>query len=140
MGILNYTTQISVEKTSAEIQKKLTSVGVRAFMTEYDDDGIMNSMKFQIRNIFFRLPLNIDGVFKALEEDNLPPRFRSYEQASRVAWRIIKDWIEAQIALIRAGQADLVQVFLPYAQTKEGVTLYEVVKANGFKQLTMEGA
>jgi hypothetical protein len=140
MAILNYTTSISTEKTAAEIQKKLAMAGAQAVLSEYDENGIMCAMSFRINNISFRLPINIDGVYSALCADKkVPRRFATYEQASRVAWRIIKDWIEAQIAIIQAGQAELVQVFLPYAQNHEGKTVYEAIKDCGFKQITFEG-
>ena len=137
MTILNYTTSIATEKTAAEIQKKLAIAGAQAVLSEYDEDGVMSAMSFRINNIFFRLPINISGVYSALQKDRkVPARLRTYEQASRVAWRIIKDWIEAQVAIIQAGQAELVQVFLPYAQNNEGKTVYEAIKDNGFKQIT----
>lgn len=137
MAILNYTTSIQAEKTASEIQKKLAMTGAQAVLSEYDEDGVMCAMSFRINNIFFRLPINIDGVYVAMKKDhNVPKRLKTYEQASRVAWRIIKDWIEAQVAIIQAGQAELVQVFLPYAQNNEGKTVYEAIKDNGFKQIT----
>jgi hypothetical protein len=86
--------------------------------------------------IFFRLPANIQGVHKALERDpKVPGRLKTREHAARVAWRICKDWVEAQLAMVEAEMADMVEVFLPYAQTESGETLYEVVKARGFRQL-----
>ena len=140
MAILNYTTSIATEKTAAEIQKKLAMTGAQAVMSEYDKDGVMCAMSFRIDTMFFRLPINIDGVYATLTKDSrVPRRLKTYEQSARVAWRIIKDWIEAQIAIIEAGQAELEQVFLPYAQNQDGKTLYEVVKDGGFKQLTNGG-
>lgn len=139
MAILNYTTSITTEKTASEIQKKLAMAGAQAVMSEYDEDGVMCAMSFRINNLFFRLPINIDGVYSALNDDrDIGRRFKTYEQASRVAWRIVKDWIEAQIAIIQAGQAVMEQVFLPYAQGPDGKTLYETIKDNGFKQITNE--
>lgn len=137
MAILNYTTSISTEKTAAEIQKKLAMAGAQAVLSEYDADGIMCAMSFRIQNVFFRLPININGVFTAMKNNRkIPRKLKSYEQASRVAWRIVKDWIEAQVAIIEAGQAELTQVFLPYAQNQAGQTLYETIKSNGFKLLS----
>lgn len=137
MAILNYTTSIATEKTAGEIQKKLALTGAQAVLSEYDENGVMCAMSFRINNIYFRLPINVEGVYQSLQKDNrIPRKYKTYEQAARVAWRIIKDWVEAQIAIIQAGQADLAQVFLPYAQNKDGRTLYEVIKENGFKQIT----
>lgn len=47
------------------------------------------------------------------------------EQALRVSWRILKDWIVAQMAIIQAKLASLTQVFLPYIVAKDGKTLFE---------------
>jgi len=63
-------------------------------------------------------------------------KYRTREHAARVAWRICKDWIEAQLAIVDAEMADMMEIFLPYAQTESGETLYEVMKSKGFKQLT----
>ena len=42
------------------------------------------------------------------------------QQAQKVAWRIIKDWVEAQMAIVEAQMADVAEVFLPYAVTNTG--------------------
>ena len=137
MPILNYTTSIATEKTAVEIQKKLVTAGAQAFLSEYNEDGVMSAMSFKINNLYFCLPINIEGVYQAIVRDReIQKRFKTYEQASRVAWRIIKNWIEAQIAIVQAGQAELEQVFLPYVRNQDGKTLYETFKENGFKQIT----
>jgi hypothetical protein len=48
------------------------------------------------------------------------------DQARRVAWRIIKDWIDSQMAIVESEQAAMAQVFLPYAEVgKDGLSVYE---------------
>src|SRR5438552_18436509 len=44
-------------------------------------------------------------------------------QAVRVEWRIVKDWVEAQLALIETRMVTAQQVFLPYAIMRDGRTL-----------------
>ena len=144
MAILNYTTSISTEKTSAEIQKKLALAGAQAVLCEYDDNAIMCAMSFRINTphgmIFFRLPANTDGVYNALIDDRkVPKRLKTREQAARVAWRILKDWIEAQIAIVDAEMASMAEVFLPYAQNSAGKTVYQSLEQGGFKLLTQDG-
>lgn len=56
-------------------------------------------------------------------------------QAEWVAWRILKDWVAAQMALIESGQAQAAQVFLPYATEQSGRTIYELFVENNHKQL-----
>ena len=140
MAILNYTTQVSTERTAGEIQRKLAMAGASAVMSEYDEDGIMSAMSFRISTrmgeLHFRLPINIDGVYDVIQgERKVPKRLKTYDQASRIAWRIVKDWIEAQIAIIEAGQAELQEVFLPYAQNSRGETVYQRLVATEFKML-----
>ncbi len=143
MAILNYTTSIAAEKTVTEIQGKLAKAGASAILTEYDDNGVLSAMSFRItangQLLSFRLPARIDGVFNRLKNDNKVARsLKTKEQAAKVAWRILKDWIEAQIALVQAEQADMAEVFLPYAQNQSGETLYEKIKGGGFLALTDE--
>jgi hypothetical protein len=42
---------------------------------------------------------------------------------------VVKDWVEAQVALIQSGQATLAQLFLPHAVRPDGRTLFETVAA-----------
>lgn len=53
----------------------------------------------------------------------------------RVSWRIVKDWVEAQMAIVEAQLAEVGEVFLPYAVTKKGNTLYKELKQDGMKLL-----
>lgn len=140
MAILNYTTSISTEKTAAEIQKKLALAKAEAVLCEYDAEAIMTAMSFRISTehgpVFFRLPANTNGVLRALKADRkVPKRLKTKEQAAKVAWRILKDWVEAQLAIVQAEMADLVEVFLPYAQQKDGRTLYRALSDGGMKLL-----
>lgn len=61
----------------------------------------------------------------------VPRRLITDEQALRVSWRIIKVWVDAQIALVEAQLADVTEVFLPYAITKNGNTLYQEIGQSG---------
>lgn len=130
MAIKNYTTSISAEKTVMEIQKALASHKAKAVLTEYDDEGVVTHVSFKIETphglMPFRLPANVDGVQACLHRNRqVPNRLKTREQAARVAWRIVKDWVEAQLAIVEAEMVDMVEVFLPYAQGEDGRTLYE---------------
>lgn len=139
MPILNYTTQIDAEKTVTEIQKKLAKAKAQAILTEYNDDGILNAISFRMVTphgvMTFRLPANIEKIYVLLQRQGDRPKYRTMAQASRVAWRILKDWIEAQLAIVEAEQAEMVEVFLPYVQNSKGETLYQSLANGGFKQL-----
>jgi hypothetical protein len=141
MPILNYSTSIAVEKTTAEIQGKLAKAGAQAVMTEYDHEQVLCALSFRMicsgTMISFRLPAQIDRIYVLLQRDNKVPRkLKTREQAARVAWRIIKDWIEAQLAIVEAEQAEMVEVFLPYAQNPmTGKTLFEQLSNDQFAML-----
>ncbi|GAG95531.1 unnamed protein product, partial [marine sediment metagenome] len=47
----------------------------------------------------------------------------------RVAWRIIKDWTHAQLSLIASGQAQPLEIFLPYMFDGK-LTFFEKFEAN----------
>lgn len=129
MPILNYTTNIKPEKTIGEIQMMLSKNGASKITVDYDD-GIPSGVTFMLtlrdRYIPYALPCNYEGVLAALDKDQkVPERFVTKEQAVKVSWRIVKDWVEAQMAIVQAGLATIPEIFLPYAITNKGITLYE---------------
>ncbi len=135
MPLLNYTTKISGEKSVGEISRALAKVGARRVMHEYDDQGYIVALSFEIQLgeqlIAFRLPTDWRPVLKVLERDPKVPRpLKTQEQALRVAWRITKDWVEAQAAYVETNIVTTAQVFLPYAVTNTGATLYEQIASN----------
>lgn len=139
MAILNYTTSIESEKTIAEIQKCLVKHGATKITTDYEE-GIASAVTFclMINDNFvgFSLPANYSGVLRAMEKDRKVSRkYCNRSQAQRVAWRIVKDWVEAQMAIVQAELADMAEVFLPYVVRPSGTTLYKEMKENGMKLL-----
>jgi hypothetical protein len=140
MAILNYTTKISVRKTAGEIQDKLSRAKAQAVLCEFDPEGLLYSISFRLRTehgmVSFKLPANHEGVYKRLLNDSRVPRsLKTKEQALRVAWRIVKDWVEAQVAIVEAGVAEITEVFLPYALKPDGKTVYESAKETEMKMI-----
>lgn len=136
MPLLNYTTQISADKTVAEIHKKLVSAHAKRIMSEYDDNGYVTALSFQMDikgNLMgFKLPCDWKPVLRILESDGkVPYRLANQEQALRVSWRIIKDWVEAQLAIIETQMVEPEQVFLPYMMQGDR-TLYERMVESNF--------
>ena len=147
MPLLNYTTTIDPAKTVAEIQNILAKHKAKTILTNYDGNGDVVSISFSIQTpageVGFRLPANVDAVFQVLSRGKNIPAYRlkeykerAYPQARRVAWRIIKDWVESQLAIVETEMVKLEQVFLPYAVTRSGQTLFELLAEKGFKALT----
>jgi len=134
MPLLNYTTTVPADKSIAAIQKALAKAGASTILHEYDQNGNIIALSFRIKfddkDISFRLPTDWRVVQKRLEAQRVEPRYRTQEQALRVAWRITKDWVEAQLAIIETQMVTTAQVFLPYAVTANGQTLYEYIGQN----------
>lgn len=139
MPILNYTTGIDADKTIAEIQKCLAMHGATAILADYDGQGQINALSFKIpmngQEVGFRLPSDWRPVLKVLQTQKAKASGRSRiqaneQQARRVAWRIVKDWVEAQMAIIETQMVQIDQVFLPYAVGRDGRTFYEIAKTS----------
>ena len=135
MAILNYTTSVPATKTVGEIQALLVKAKASAVLQEFDENGLIEAISFRISTthgvVHYKLPANVEGVWKVLQRQKVEKRYKSKERASWVAWRICKDWIEAQLAMVEAEIATLPQIFLPYAKTSSGETVYERVEKHG---------
>ena len=140
MPLLNYTTSVPAEKSVSEIQRMLARAGASAILMEYDQAGRIIALSFRLRiegqtseggkDVSFRLPCDPRPVLAVLEKQRVERRYRSTDQALRVSWRIVKDWVEAQLAIIETHMVTTAQVFLPYAVTANGQTLYEYIGQN----------
>jgi hypothetical protein len=51
------------------------------------------------------------------------------EQAEMTAWRNVRDWVLAQMALIESCDVPMQQIFLPYMADDRGRTVYELYAA-----------
>lgn len=138
--LLDYTTSVPVSRTVAQVQAILVEHGARAVMMEYDDRGRITALAFNIKmpngDLPIRLPIDAAATLRVLQRqaDNreIPARYAKEEHAYRVAWRIIKDWVEAQISLLETEMVRLEQIFLPYVITPGGQTVYQVMVEKHF--------
>lgn len=140
MPILNYTTSVSADRTVAQIQKQLAQHGAKSIAANYDGAGNIAALSFTIQvgeHLYsYRLPVNVDGVAAVLKEQKVEGRYRKHDHVRNVAWRILKSWIEAQLALVEAGQALTQQVFFPYLVAPDGHTLFEHFESDPRRLLT----
>jgi hypothetical protein len=137
MPILNYTTRINPDRSVSEIQRILARHGATRVMVEYGGGGHPVGLTFLAPTKFgdrpFRLPAQIAGVERALARDaskgKVPKRLATRDQAARVAWRVLKDWVESQLAIVEAGLASLDEVMLAYLVGVGNLTVYQVMVA-----------
>lgn len=132
-GPLNYTTVIEASKTAGECIAMLADqIGM-----SYEARKPVG-LTFRIETAHglrqFSLPVNVEGVFKALVRANrnghIAPRYASRDQAERVSWRVVRDWLEVQLALVDAGVADLDDAMLAYVHVAPGVLMRDAYREN----------
>jgi hypothetical protein len=132
MGLLNYSTSIGVYKTLSEIQQILVEHGARKILCDYNDNGQIMSLSFVILTPNgekgIRLPANVAAIFEVLKQQRKSGKIKTnpdYDQAQRVAWRIIKDWIDAQMAILESQMVKIEEIFLPYMINNKGETFFQ---------------
>lgn len=139
MAILNYTTTIDAFKTVSEIEYILMKHKAKSIIKQYEGETI-TGLSFLIdtgfQQIPVRLPVKVEECLKVLQrEKKASPRSSvkaTREQAERVAWRILKDWIEAQMALLDIEMVRFEEIFLPYIETNTGKTVFERLEKQQF--------
>jgi len=60
-------------------------------------------------------------------------RYQNKYQAVRTAWRIVKDWVEAQMAILETEMVTMEEVFLPYLLVAGDKTLYQAIAESKFQ-------
>lgn len=157
MPLLNYTTAVPATRSIAEITRMLQEGGASAILLENDSERRICAVSFKLKTSFgelpFSLPANVGAVILALNGQikaeterqrrapgyrrRIPPSlFNNKDQAERIAWRIVKDWLEAQLAIHELGAAKLEQVMLPFAVDETGQTFYARLVMRGNLLLT----
>ena len=138
MPILNYTTTIDPLKTQSEIERILVKHNAKSIMKNYDGEYV-TSMSFLIDNginqVPVKMPVKAAECLRVLEKEKASGGKNikaTRAQAERVAWRILKDWLEAQMALLDVNMVSLQEIFLPYIVDQSGQTVYEKLEQRNF--------
>lgn len=141
----NYTSGQPAERSINFIEAKLVAHGARQILKLYNDKNQVSGLCFNItidgQLLPFKLPARLDQCEKILTQ-NLSRRAkpetkkRIPEQAARTAWKILADWIDAQMAMIEMSQVEITEVFMPYLyDANKQRTCFEMFKERGFKAL-----
>ena len=150
MALLDYSTKVPAEKTASQIVSLLRQKRAIAIMMEYDASGTgeIVGLKWKVRtphgDLPFSLPVNAEAVEKVLTKQyharQVPFSATGPDQARRVAWRILLEWVRAQMALLDTEMVSLDQLFLPYLVTGHGETLYDHMLTTRFQLALPEGS
>ena len=141
----NYTSTVPASRSVAYIESKLVANGAQQILKHYTGDGKLDGIRFTLpvdgQDVLFSLPARVKNCERVLEA-NLSSRAQPAtrkkipEQAERTAWKILSDWIEAQMAMIELAQVEAMEVFLPYIyHPGSQQTFYELAKSKKFKAL-----
>lgn len=129
MPIKNYTSKVKPTQTIIEIEEILQEHGIRQMHKFFDDDGQVEGIYFTIpfgdRMVHYKMPAKVEAVRQIMADDpDIRPGY--VKNARCVAWRIIKDWIDAQLTMVKVNLVEIHQIFLPYAyDPSSGETLYD---------------
>lgn len=144
--IANKTTEIDAQKTVTDIQAMLAGAKATQMLIEYEGtQPVALSFKIDLDGytVNYRLPCNYKGVLAALmneKKNRLHRRLLTPYHANRVAWRIIRDWLRAQLSIIEANASTLQEVMLPWAITNSGKTVgHEMLLGHPSKLLGLPG-
>ena len=140
MALKNYTSE--GRGTFEKIQKVLASHGANRIMYDYGPDGQLTAITFGLdlngQPMGFRLPALVENVVQIMYGGKDRYGYQKKitqaqrDQAYKTAWANIRDWIDAQMALIDTRQVKLEQVFLPYLIMKGNETLFEQLERKQF--------
>jgi len=129
MPIKNYTTVVPANRTITAIQDAPVKHGATGVLYKYEQGtGRIEALQFLLRiknhDVAFSLPVNWRKFQRVLEIQQVR-RWDEEDYVYRVAWRNIRDWVMAQLALYETEIVEMPQVFLPFATDAKGQTLYE---------------
>lgn len=120
----SYTTSVPAARSIGEIQGLLLEFGATDIALSAEEGrvvGISFAMPFKGKKIPFRLPANIEKVHEYLwrEYQDNTTRGRKKkddfrEDAQNIGWRIVKEWVHAQLSIIKVEMVEAVEVFLGY--------------------------
>lgn len=149
---LNYTTTIPAAQTVGECQAILAAAGAASVAVHYEGGqpaGLSFSLATPHGQRNFTLPVNVDGAQRVLAKaehsgqfatlKKAGGRFTSRAHATNVAWRVVKDWLEANLALIAAEMATIDEVMLPYLHVSDDRTLWQTYQEREQAALTAGG-
>lgn len=141
-ALKNYSSRVPVERTIAAIERLLKSnLTDDAVVFHQDDQGRPFAVSFKLANdntnerVSIRIDVPYEAVLVSMPNPAKPPvseaarinaANRMRAQALRGAWRLVFEWLECQISMIRALCLNSTRMFMPFVEVK-GRTLFDIV-------------
>lgn len=149
MNVKNYTSKVAASASMARIEELLVEIGASNVNKRYENK-ICTGLTFLLydpklkRTFAFHLVAQVDACFNILWAEVKRPgkdtKQNLLDQANRTAWKILSDWTEIQCSMVLLGQAEPLQMFLPFVyDINDNETLYQKITAGKTKLLLSAG-
>lgn len=144
MTLFMESTEISAEKTAAQVVGLLAQSGARKIMQDYEGGKIVAlsfTMMLNGQESPFRLPINTNAIVDLMKQREKAKKSAYHrrsvdvEQCERIAWRQVYRWLQAQLALLETNMVTSTEIFLPYLLLANRQTLYRELERGNFKSL-----
>lgn len=122
------TTEVSVDKSKAEIERILARYGAHEFISGWNGNVAMVGFKMQNRMLRFVLPIPTRESFKRSPTGKTRTEIQmrgAWEQTQRQRWRALALAIKAKLEAVECGIATFEQEFLANIMMGNGQTVYE---------------
>lgn len=137
MNLKNYTSEVPSTTSMARIEDKLIAIGASNISKKYEDK-ICRGITFLVydqrsqQTVAYHLKAQVDECYKIMmgeyAKPNLVNKAKVLDQSNRTAWKILFDWVDVQCAMILLGQAEPLQLFLPFMyDMKAEETFYDKI-------------
>lgn len=133
MPLLNYTTKVDALQSASEIEVILIKHGAKSILKECDN-GKITALSFMVKtprgDVPIRMPVDPAPVLQVLKKQGIKA---DMEQAERIAWRITKDWTEAQMALLETEMVSMTEIYFAHIfNPTTGKTLFQTMEPQQF--------
>jgi hypothetical protein len=142
------TTEVPAERTAAEISSLLMQAGATQIATDCEGGWIVGlrwTMRIDGMELMFGMPARVKPLYELFAQrkgwgrpygaDGKPTDPQLWLKATRVGWRQLFRWTQAQVAMIDTGMVKVQEVFLPYWRPDGAKSLFEMMENSKFKAL-----
>ena len=128
----NYTTKVPAKQSIDEIQVALVTHGAAGILFEFEKStGLISALKFRMvvkgQDVMFKMPVDW-REFQAVLQNQKVARANDDAYVYRVAWRILRDWVIAQMAIFEAKNVSIPQLLLGFGMYDENLTIYQALQ------------
>ncbi len=101
MALKNYSTIVPANRSIQEIQEMLQKHGAEGVLLSYEKgtgriDSLIFKIAFDEQSMGFKLPINWRQAKEVMKKEGNRKAFDD-DYCYRVAWRIIRNWLEQQL-------------------------------------------